>query len=182
MPIVALNEIRDLNIGPMALICPKTGMPRFLANMWLSLNEQQYSSGYTAQHLRALDMLYTYFENSSAELKNLDETVIQGEIDELTRGLRGFVAERQNIANSTGKDQSVHVQMACAVISSTLDELRHRNKRLFSNSAQINRATSNITTLYRFLRPPRASKIRTIRSLPTSVSYTHLTLPTILLV
>ena len=99
MPIVALNEIRDLNIGPMALICPKTGMPRFLANMWLSLNEQQYSSGYTAQHLRALDMLYTYFENSSAELKNLDETVIQGEIDELTRGLRGFVAERQNIAN-----------------------------------------------------------------------------------
>ena len=169
MPIVVLNEIRDLNIGPMALTCPKTGMPRFLANMWLSLNEQKYSPGYTAQHLRALDMLYTYFENSSAELKNLDETVIQGEVDELTRGLRGFVAERQNIANSTGKDQSAHVQMACAVISSALDELRHKNKRLFSNSAQINRATSNINTLYRFLRPPRASKVRTIRSLPTSV-------------
>lgn len=47
-------------------------MPRFLANMWLSLNEQKYSPGYTAQHLRALDMLYTYFENSSAELKNLN--------------------------------------------------------------------------------------------------------------
>ena len=117
MPIVTLNEIQDLNIGPMALICPKTGIPRILANMWLSLNEQKYSPGYTAQHPRALDKLYAYFENSSAELSNLDETVIQGNVDVLTRGLRGFVAEKQNIAISTGKDQSVHVQMACAVIS-----------------------------------------------------------------
>lgn len=169
MPVVTLREIRNLNISPMVLTCPKTGVPRILANIWLSLNEQKYSLGYTAQHLRALDKLYAYFENSPAELPDLDKSVIQGNVDELARGLRGFVAERQNIAISSGKDQSVHVQMACAVISSILDEIRLRNGFSRLESAKISRSISNINTLYHFLRPPRASKIRTVRSLPTLV-------------
>ena len=168
MPVVTLKQIPGLNIGPMVLTCPKTGLPQILGNLWLSLNELKYSSGYTAQHLRALDKLYAYFEKRSGDLENLDKTVLKGDVDSLIVGLRGFIAERQNISASTGKDQSVHVQMACSVITSILDEIRFRNNSPDFDAAKVSRSLSSINTLYHFLRPPRASKIRKVRSLPAS--------------
>ena len=134
-----------------------------------SLNELKYSTGYTAQHLRTLEMLYVYFENRSDDLKDLDETVLNGHVDLLIKGLRGFVAERQNISVITGKDQSVHVQMACSVITTILDEIRFRNNSPDFDSSKVSQSLSHINTLYHFLRPPRASKIRKLRSLPAPV-------------
>ena len=103
-------------------------------------------------------MLYVYFENRSDDLKDLDETVLNGHVDLLIKGLRGFVAERQNISVITGKDQSVHVQMACSVITTILDEIRFRNNSPDFDSSKVSQSLSHINTLYHFLRPPRASK------------------------
>ena len=60
--------------------------------------------------------------------------------------------------------------MACSVITSVLDEIRFRNNSPDFDSAKVSRALSNINSLYHFLRPPRASKIRKVRSLPAPVT------------
>ena len=120
MPVKTIAKRPGLITGSMVLISPKTGLPRILGNLWLSLNELKYSTGYAAQHLRTLEMLYVYFENRSDDLKNLDE-------------------------------------------------IRFRNNSPDFDSSKVSQSLSHINTLYHFLRPPRASKIRKLRSLPAPV-------------
>ena len=188
MAINVLKSDISKTTGNLSLFSQQTGLPNLTAGIWLSLNEKKFAQSYSEKHLRSLGQLYSHCQKKTGDPLHLDRIVMQGDIDEIMAAMRSFVAERQNIAAITGKDQSLTVRLAASTLHSVLGEVRFRNISPSFDSARITRSLKKLDTLYRFLRPPRGSKTLKVRSLPpivltelfsAPVSYTHLTLPTI---
>jgi len=170
MPVHSIKNISREKIDlPLILVCPKTGLPRLVAGLWLSLYEQKYSIGYATQHLRSLDKFYMHIQREYPLSPNLDKIILDGDIDQVTACMSTFVAELQNYSAITGKDQSSNLSMTIRIICSVLNELRFRYKSLRFDSSTISRKIASLRSLYQSLRPPRLDKHKPIRSLPQSV-------------
>lgn len=169
MATAALNSNFAETIGTLSYTTPQTGLPSLTAGIWLSLNEKKHAQSYAAKHLRALGIMYTHCQKRTGDPLYLDKIVMKGDIDAILGLMRSFVAERQNIATITGKDQTLTVRLATSVLHNVLDEIRYRNSDTNFDSAKITRSLAKLDSLYRFLRPPRASKTLRVRSLPPIV-------------
>jgi len=147
----------------------QSGLPCLVAGVWLSLSEGKFAQSYAEKHLRSLQLLYLHCQSKFDDPLYLDRVVMEGNIDEILSSLRSFVAERQNIAAVTGSNQTLTIRLAASVIHDVLDEIRHRNNSPDFDGTKITRSLAKLDSLYRFLRPPRASRTIKVRSLPQIV-------------
>lgn len=120
MAINVLKSDISKTTGNLSLFSQQTGLPNLTAGIWLSLNEKKFAQSYSEKHLRSLGQLYSHCQKKTGDPLHLDRIVMQGDIDEIMAAMRSFVAERQNIAAITGKDQSLTVRLAASTLHSVL--------------------------------------------------------------
>lgn len=149
------------SIGQQINLCPASSLPRICASLWLSQNENAYSESYTEKFLRAIDSFYEHVETVMSSPIPLDEIILKLDIHALKTFLSSYIAELQNIAAQQNIDCSPKFQQVVRFLTDVIIQIEHRTTRGANSGNEITRYVASLSSLYKFLRPPR--KTRTAR-------------------
>ena len=164
------NDIYEINsLGSLSLINTATGLPCIAAALWSSLNELNYSDSYLRKNLYAISKFYEHVAVKINDPKALDRLIINCETTTLILHLRTFVGELQNHSWQTNINHSRTLRRVINFIIDTTTEISIRRGRSKIKNEQIFRELTNLTTLYRFLKPNKYLKLIRTRSIPNNV-------------